>query len=80
MSSGSVVVTQSCPTPCNPLAYSLSLLCPRDSSGKNTGVGCYFLPQSIFLTQGSNLGLLQILYHLSHQGNLCNHYLSLMND
>ena len=32
---------------------------------------CHFLLQGIFLTQGSNLGLLycrQILYHLSHQG------------
>ena len=38
---------------------------------KNTGVGCYFLLQGIFLTQGSNPGLLhcrQTLYHLSHQG------------
>ena len=26
--------------------------------GKNTGVGCHFLFQRIFLTQGSNLGLL----------------------
>ena len=30
------------------------LLCPWDFSGKNTGVGCYFLLQGIFLTQGSN--------------------------
>ena len=40
--------------------------------GKNTGVGCYFLFQGIFLTQGSNLRLLrcrQILYPLSHEGN-----------
>ena len=28
-----------------------------DSSGKNTGVGCHFLLQGIFLTQGSNLHL-----------------------
>ena len=28
-----------------------------DSPGKNTGVGCHFLPQRIFLTQGLNLGL-----------------------
>ena len=46
------------------------LLCPRNSPGKNTGVGsCSFL-QGIFPTQGSNLNLLhcrQILYHLSHQ-------------
>ena len=31
------------------------LLCPWDSPGKNTGVGCHFLFQGIFLTQGSNL-------------------------
>ena len=43
-----------------------------NSPGKNTGVGCHFLLQRIFLTQGSNPGLLtcrQILYRLSHQGN-----------
>ena len=35
-------------------------------------LGYHSLPQGIFLTQGSNLGLLhyrQILYHLSHQGS-----------
>ena len=34
------------------------------------GVGCHSLLQGIFLTQGSNPGLLhcmQILYHLNHQ-------------
>ena len=43
------------------------------SPGKNTGMGCHSLIQGIFLTQGSNLGLLhsrQILCHLSHQGSL----------
>ena len=30
------------------------LLCPRDSPGKNSGTGCHFLLQGIFLTQGSN--------------------------
>ena len=30
------------------------LLCPWDFPGKNTGVGCPFLFQGIFLTQGSN--------------------------
>ena len=30
-------------------------LCPWDYPGKNTGVGCHFLLQGIFLTQGSNL-------------------------
>ena len=33
-------------------------LCPWNSPAKNTGVGCHFLRQGIFLTQGSNLGLL----------------------
>ena len=50
------------------------ILCPWNSPGKNTGVGCHFLFQGIFWTQGSNLCLLhcrQILYHLSHQGSLC---------
>ena len=34
------------------------LLCPWDFPEKNTGVGCHFLLQGIFLTQGSNPGLL----------------------
>ena len=48
------------------------LLCPWDSTGKNTGVGCHELLQGIFLTQGLNPGLPHcrwIFYHLSHQGN-----------
>ena len=48
------------------------LLHPRDFQGKNTGVGCHFLLQGIFPTQGSNPGLLhcrQRLYLLSHQGS-----------
>ena len=43
-----------------------------NSPGKNTGVGCHFLLQRIFPTQGSNPGLphcRQILCHLSHQGS-----------
>ena len=47
-------------------------LCPRDSPGKNTGVGCRALLQGIFPTRGTNLGLprgRRILYHLSHQGS-----------
>ena len=70
------VVTQSCLTLCNsmhsnpPGAY-----VHGDSPGKNTGVGCHALLQGIFLTQGSNPGILsllpcrQILYHLHHQGS-----------
>ena len=41
-------------------------------TGKNTGLGSQSLLQGIFLTQGSNLGLLhcrQIPYHLSHKGS-----------
>ena len=34
------------------------LLCPWDSPFKNTEVGCHFLLQGIFLTQGLNLPLL----------------------
>ena len=48
------------------------LLCLWDFPGKNTGVGCHFLLQGIFLTQGLNPGLLhcrQMLYPPSHQGS-----------
>ena len=49
------------------------LLRPRDFPGKSTGVGCHFLLQGIFPTQGSNAGLphcRQTLYSLRHQGSL----------
>ena len=45
------------------------LLCPWDSLGANTGVGCHAFLQGIFPTQGLNPGLLQcwwILYHMNH--------------
>ena len=48
------------------------LLCPWNFPGKSTGVGCHFLLQGIFLTQGSSLGLphcRQRLYRLIHQGS-----------
>ena len=38
------------------------LLCPGDSPGKNSGVGCHTLLQGIFPTQGSNLHLLCLLH------------------
>ena len=47
-------------------------LCPWESPGKNTGVGCHFLLQWVFLTQELNLCLLNcrlILYCLSHRGS-----------
>ena len=49
-----------------------ALLRPWDFPGKNTGVGCHFLLQRIFPTQGSNLGLPHcrlMLYLLGHQRN-----------
>ena len=58
-----------CPPPPHGLQPT-SLLCPWNSPGKNTGVGCHSLLQGIFPIQGSNLGLLQcsqILYQLNHQ-------------
>ena len=36
--------------------------CPWDFPGKQTGVGCYALPQGIFLTQRSNPSLLHLLH------------------
>ena len=48
------------------------LLCPWDFPGKSTGVGCHFLLQMIFLTQGLNPCLVHQQVDslpLSHQGN-----------
>ena len=52
------------------------VLCPWDSPGKNTRVGCHALLQGIFPTQGSNQRLLgltcigrQFLYHQHHLGS-----------
>ena len=53
--SSSYVLSQSCLTLCDPMECSTPrLLCPWESPGKNTGVGCHALLQGIFLTQGSN--------------------------
>ena len=44
----------------------IRLLPPWGFPGKNTAVGCHFLLQGIFLTQGSKLHLLNcrwIIYH-----------------
>ena len=61
-----------CPTLFDPMDSSPPgcLLHPWNFLGKSTGVGCHFLLQGIFLTQGSNQGLLhfrKIFYHLSQQ-------------
>ena len=65
---------QSCLTLCDPMDCSLpGSSAHGDSPGMNTGVGCHFLLQGTFLTQGSNLGLLdcrQTLYQLSYKGSL----------
>ena len=55
---------QSCPVLCDPMGYSLpaSLLCPWDSPGWNTGVGCCVFLQGIFLTQGLKLCILHLLH------------------
>ena len=51
-------VTQSRLTHCDPMNCSPTRpLCPWNSLDKKTGMGCHFLLQGIFPTQGSNLGL-----------------------
>ena len=47
------------------------LLCPWNFPGKNTGAGCYFLLQGIFLTQGSKLCLLPLLHWQADSLLLC---------
>ena len=67
-----LVGCESEPTPMKTLVT--QLLCPWNSQGENSGVGSHSLLQGIFLTQGSNPGLLhcrQILYCLSHPGSPC---------
>ena len=43
-------------------AKSTRLFCPWNSPGKNTGVGCHFLLQGTFPTQGLNSSLLYLLH------------------
>ena len=52
------------PTLCDSMDCSLpdSSIHGMDLPGKNTGVGCHFLLQGIFLTQGSNPHLLCLLH------------------
>ena len=67
-----------------PWTVACQALSPWDFPDKNTGMGCHFLLQGIFLTQWLNPGLLhcrRILYRLNHQGTVIRihgfHYLSL---
>ena len=49
-------------------------LCPWDFPGKNTGIGCHFFLQGIFLTQGSNphlsLALVGVFFTTEPPGKL----------
>ena len=66
------LVTKSCPTLLRLLGLSSTRpLCPWNFPGKNTGVGCHFLLQEIFPTQGLNPHLLHWQIDCSpvnHQG------------
>ena len=56
-----VLVAQSHLTLCNPMdCVAHRALCPRNSPGKNTGVGCLSLLLEIFLTQGLKIGVSHI--------------------
>ena len=56
-----VLSIQSRPILCNPMGCSPLAPLSWASPGKNTGVGCHFLLQGIFPTQGLNPSLLQLL-------------------
>ena len=58
---GACVCAQLCLTLCDAMD-SARLLCPWDFPGKKTGVGCHFLLQEIFQTQGWNPSLLSLLH------------------
>ena len=68
-----VLVTQLCPTFCDPMDYSPHQVpLTMEFSRQEYIVDCHSLFQGIFLTQGSNPSLLHcrhILYQLSYQGN-----------
>ena len=67
-----LLVTQSCPTDCDPMDCNPSGSCVHGIlQARITWVDSHSLLQRIFPTQGSNPGLLhcrRILYHLGHQG------------
>ena len=62
---------------CNPMEHTLlARLCPWDSLGEDTGVGCHFLLQGVFPVQGLNPHLLHLLHRqvdslpLRHLGSI----------
>ena len=75
---------QSCPALCDPMDCSQPGFSPQNFPGKNTGVGCHFLLQRSFPTQGSNLCLLHLLHWqadslpMSYQGSLIYTYTHLL--
>ena len=75
VSSLRVLVTQSCPSLATPWTIAHQAPLSLGSSRQGTRVGCHFLLQGIFPTQGLNPGLphcKQILYPLSRQGSPMN--------
>ena len=69
-------VSQSCPTLCDPTDFSppgspVRRIDRQEFSGKNTGVGCHFLLLGIFLMQGSNPHLLDLLHWQADSLPLC---------
>ena len=63
------VVAESCLTLVTPWTVTHQAPLSQDSPGKNTGVGCHFLLQGTFPTQGLNLHCRQSLYGLRRQGS-----------
>ena len=71
---------QSCLTLCNSMDHSLpGFSVQEDSPGKNTGIGCHALLKGIFLTQGSNPGLLCLQILITHIAKLSLVYLNAIN-
>ena len=65
-------LTQSCPILCDLMdCYPARLLCLWNFPGKYTGVGCLFLLQGIFLTQGLNWYLRCLLHWQADSLPLC---------
>ena len=66
------VLAQLSPTLCNPMDCSLpGSSVHGNSPGKITGVGCHFLLQGIFPSQGMNLCLLHLLHWQADSLPLC---------
>ena len=79
-----MLVAQSCLTICDAMDYSPWTIGPLSMgfSSKNTGMGCHFLLQGIFLIQGLNQGLLhcrQILYIWATGNSWSSHSVQLLS-